>query len=1205
MKAYTQFLKELPSKKVVFAFGRFQPPTTGHELLVRAVERLASTHNASHVIYASRTQDKTKNPLPVDRKVYFLKRMFPTANFMAAGPTTRTFIEVAKELNKKYKDIIMVAGSDRVVEYTKLLNQYNGKEFNFNTIQVVSAGERDPDSDDASGMSGTKMRDAAKKGDFDTFKKGLPTTLTTADSRRLMNELRHAMGLDAVKEQVTVTDWLRESYYRGEVFKVGQIVESNGEKYEILDRGSNYLTVVDSNGSTHRKWLHDVSLVEDYTVADEPTTLTYKNYTPKNIEHPQALDAFAHIIKQEDLDPVAILNALKATDEYYGILNKAVGNDEMTEEEVAQFESAVQRAQEYLAKLGVLHHHADYINHAIHDIDQVRAQYHMEKEEGMEESMKTFKQLIEMKFSSSDKIKVARIIADALGVTDVEKSSSADQLVNNALRKIRNKPMRAEYLSVVKNMLQTAREAGINYDEKLLPQKVTEGYDEVSTSDTKLDKHGRKIRAHKLRFKNASKEDDLEEGTFKYHMDKAVAAHMKGDSKKALYHLDNAKTARYAMPTKDYAKNKDLLDKYKQMREETELSENDDLDESAWGKDKATNLRQAHDRHMEKALAANKAGDDEAVKLHQRKMQTIKSQMQKLKQNEEVELSENAPFKKLEHAVAYATDKVKTHRDNLDGIEVYKHKAGGYDVNHTMNANGRNSLHKSGAKHLGTVYKDKPTNIKEEAEEIVEDIKAEYDSLKKNHDIKSLRGLIKSQHKIIDTSEFKTKDHAISHYLRTKHGDKKVAAAFGLKEDFDILEEAAKTIDKGEYDYEGQMARTQLQTTLRNCEDLIDMIEDDENMPEWVQSKITLAQDYITTVRDYLQSREELGEATAYYNKPSFLKKMSRLAKQERQAREKKEAEQKKQVKEDVDLDEAVKIGTKVKMHSPGKDYHDQVGTVGEIRNGAFKGAAKTYTVDYGNRKSVQLSKDKLKLHKEESQLDEDCGCEEDDKFKVGDTGKMSYESIKRFLGIQNISQLDDLNKKSSFTAMQKRHMTEEEEKESEEEDFEDDDFEDEITGMSEPEHIIDAYEDDEIAIVDDETGEELDTDGYEDDDKEEEAKLKEGKIVILEISRMERIRRKQRFARTKSKREVRAQIALRKTSNQATISKRARRLATSMIKRRMLRKDPNKATLPEKERVERFLQTRKALVDRLARRVAPRIRQIEKSRLQHKRFTK
>ena len=80
--------------------------------------------------------------------------------------------------------------------------------------------------------------------------------------------------------------------------------------------------------------------------------------------------------------------------------------------------------------------------------------------------------------------------------------------------------------------------------------------------------------------------------------------------------------------------------------------------------------------------------------------------------------------------------------------------------------------------------------------------------------------------------------------------------------EFTVLEEAAKAIDSGEYDYEGQMARTQLQTTLRNCQDLIGMIEDDENMPEWVQSKITLAQDYITTVRDYLQSKEELGEET-------------------------------------------------------------------------------------------------------------------------------------------------------------------------------------------------------------------------------------------------------------------------------------------------------------------------------------------------------
>ena len=92
------------------------------------------------------------------------------------------------------------------------------------------------------------------------------------------------------------------------------------------------------------------------------------------------------------------------------------------------------------------------------------------------------------------------------------------------------------------------------------------------------------------------------------------------------------------------------------------------------------------------------------------------------------------------------------------------------------------------------------------------------------------------------------------------------------------LEEAISTIDKGEYDYEGAMARTQLQTVVRNSQELINMLSMDDNMPEWVQSKITLAQDYISSVRDYLKSREELGEATAYYNKPSFLKKMSLIS---------------------------------------------------------------------------------------------------------------------------------------------------------------------------------------------------------------------------------------------------------------------------------------------------------------------------------------
>ena len=202
MKKLRQVLKELPSRKVVFAFGRFQPPTTGHELLVDKVKRVASIQKADHVIFASRTHDKKSNPLPVDRKVYYLNRMFPKTNFVAANDEVRTFIEAAKMLSSKYKNLVMIAGSDRIPEYKKILEKYNGDVFHFDTVEVVSAGERDPDADSASGMSGTKMRFAAVDGDYKKFKTGLPRSLTDLDGRRLMNEIRQGMGIEIVKEQV-------------------------------------------------------------------------------------------------------------------------------------------------------------------------------------------------------------------------------------------------------------------------------------------------------------------------------------------------------------------------------------------------------------------------------------------------------------------------------------------------------------------------------------------------------------------------------------------------------------------------------------------------------------------------------------------------------------------------------------------------------------------------------------------------------------------------------------------------------------------------------------------------------------------------------------------------------------------------------------------------------------------------------------------
>ena len=484
MKAYRQLITELPSKKVVFAFGRFQPPTTGHELLVNAVKKIASAQKADHVIFASRTQDKKSNPLPVDRKVYYLKRMFPNTNFVAASNEIRTFMEAATFLSKKYKNLVMIAGSDRVPEYKKLLDRYNGDLFHFDTVEVVSAGERDPDADNASGMSGTKMREAAKKGDFSLFKKGLPHSLTELDGKRLMNELRQAMGLDSIKEEIKFDiAEIREQYHSGKIFNVGDKVTDGESVYEILDRGANYITVVNESGDTSKKWLDavqpiTVQLDEDIPVVATPTEISYKGYTTKNLHHSEdARKAFQMTIKRAEegmiKDPVAVLNALKATDTYMGLNDKHLTGEEVTSKEKSSWFDAHQKARESLNRIGEFMHHEDYWHMHQHEMEDVLSPY---KETGKEEAFgESVEKLEEMKFNSADKIKVARIIATSLGDTEADEKSGAENMINNALRKVVNKSLSKEAWKILGNMLEVASSAGIKYDTKIVSHKITEG----------------------------------------------------------------------------------------------------------------------------------------------------------------------------------------------------------------------------------------------------------------------------------------------------------------------------------------------------------------------------------------------------------------------------------------------------------------------------------------------------------------------------------------------------------------------------------------------------------------------------------------------------------------------------------------------------------------------------------------------------------
>lgn len=194
---FVRELFEAEKKVAVAAFGRMNPPTIGHEKLVNKVK----SQSGDHYIFLSQTQKPKDNPLPFDEKLKFAKEFFPGVN--VGHPQVRTPIQMLQLLEKLgYTDVIYVAGSDRVESFDKLFNDYNGKEYNFNSITVINAGERDPDAEGAEGMSASKMRSAAAQGNLDSFTQGVPK-LSSAEE--MYNAVRKGMG---IKDEVPANEIL-------------------------------------------------------------------------------------------------------------------------------------------------------------------------------------------------------------------------------------------------------------------------------------------------------------------------------------------------------------------------------------------------------------------------------------------------------------------------------------------------------------------------------------------------------------------------------------------------------------------------------------------------------------------------------------------------------------------------------------------------------------------------------------------------------------------------------------------------------------------------------------------------------------------------------------------------------------------------------------------------------------------------------------
>jgi|TARA_Y100000015_G_scaffold7656_1_gene7200 hypothetical protein len=290
IKSFSDYIVE-SSREATFTFGRYNPPTIGHEVLFNKVKDIA--RGGKYRIYASQSVDQKKNPLEYKSKIKLLRKMFPkhARNIIEDTKVRNVFDVLVQMYDEGFQRATMVVGSDRVKEFEILINKYNGVKgrhgFYKLSFNVVSAGERDPDSDGAEGMSASKMRMAAQQNDLKLFSSGLPSNFKRTED--LFNAVRKGMGLSESKSfrkhiELPPVSETREEYVEGSLFKVGNLVKikENNEEGRIVYCGSNYV-MVESNNVRKRYWLDAIENIQEYNEIGTVKTLRkYLKMTPQN-----------------------------------------------------------------------------------------------------------------------------------------------------------------------------------------------------------------------------------------------------------------------------------------------------------------------------------------------------------------------------------------------------------------------------------------------------------------------------------------------------------------------------------------------------------------------------------------------------------------------------------------------------------------------------------------------------------------------------------------------------------------------------------------------------------------------------------------------------------------------------------------------------------------------------------------------------------
>ena len=256
---------------LTLAFGRFNPPTAGHEKLIQAADKAAAGGDMK--IYPSRTQDNKKNPIDPDMKISYMRKMFPTyKDNIINDPQMRSIFDVLVAASEEgYKSVNIVVGSDRLGEFESLAMKYNGDIYNFDEIKTISAGPRDDEAEGVGGVSSSKQRKAVMDDDFKAFTRGLPKNIKDGDAQALFDAVRTGMSVKKKDVKESYDLWeiapksdprgLRDNYVKRKIFNIGDLVENlnTGLVGRIMRRGTNYLICVTEQDNMFKSWIHDVT----------------------------------------------------------------------------------------------------------------------------------------------------------------------------------------------------------------------------------------------------------------------------------------------------------------------------------------------------------------------------------------------------------------------------------------------------------------------------------------------------------------------------------------------------------------------------------------------------------------------------------------------------------------------------------------------------------------------------------------------------------------------------------------------------------------------------------------------------------------------------------------------------------------------------------------------------------------------------------